>query len=98
MITSSQRARLRSMAQNINPIFQIGKNGIGDNQLLDISLALDLHELVKISVLRNAETDAKTVLNAICGLTGAEPVTAIGNKIVIYRRSPRDDIEHIDLN
>ncbi len=86
------------MAQNINPIFQIGKNGIGDNQILDISLALDLHELVKISVLRNAETDAKTVLNAICGLTGAEPVTAIGNKIVIYRRSPRDDIEHIDLN
>ena len=73
MITSSQRARLRSMAQNINPIFQIGKNGIGDNQILDISLALDLHELVKISVLRNAETDAKTVLNAICGLTGAEP-------------------------
>lgn len=98
MITSSQRARLRSMAQNINPIFQIGKNGIGDNQILDISLALDLHELVKISVLRNADTDAKTVLNAICGLTGAEPVTAIGNKIVIYRRSPRDEIEHIDLN
>lgn len=98
MITSSQRARLRSMAQNINPIFQIGKNGIGDNQILDISLALDLHELVKISVLRNAETDAKTVLNAICGLTGAEPVTAIGNKIVIYRRSHRNDIEHIDLN
>lgn len=98
MITSSQRARLRSMAQNINPIFQIGKNGIGDNQILDISLALDLHELVKISILRNAETDAKTVLNAICGLTGAEPVTAIGNKIVIYRRSPRNDIEHINLN
>ena len=98
MITSSQRAKLRSMAQTINPIFQIGKNGIGDNQILDISLALDLHELVKISVLRNAETDAKTVLNAICGLTGAEPVTAIGNKIVIYRRSPRNDIEHIDLN
>ena len=97
MITSSQRAKLRSMAQSINPIFQIGKNGIGDNQILDISLALDLHELVKISVLRNAETDAKTVLNAICGLTGAEPVTAIGNKIVIYKRSTRDDVEHIEI-
>ena len=97
MITSSQRARLRSMAQQINPIFQIGKNGINDNQILDISTALDLHELIKISVLRNAETDAKTVLNASCGLTGAEPVTAIGNKVVIYRRSPRDDIEHIEI-
>ncbi len=98
MLTSSQRAKLRSMAQNLNPIFQIGKNGIGDNQIADISLALDLHELIKISVLRNAETDAKTVLNEICALTGAEPVTAIGNKVVIFRRSTRDDEEHINLN
>lgn len=90
MLTSTQRAHLRSMAQNITPIFQIGKNGIGDNQIIDISTALDLHELIKISVLRNAETDAKTVLNAICALTGAEPVTAIGNKVVIYRRSSRE--------
>ena len=82
MLTSTQRAHLRSMAQNITPIFQIGKNGIGDNQIIDISTALDLHELIKISVLRNAETDAKTVLNAICALTGAEPVTAIGNKLL----------------
>ena len=97
MLTSSQRAKLRSMAQTINPIFQIGKNGIGTQQIVDISLALDLHELIKISVLRNADTDAKTVLNAICALTGAEPVTAIGNKVVIFRRSPRDDVDHIEI-
>lgn len=97
MLTSSQRAKLRSMAQTINPIFQIGKNGIGSQQIVDISLALDLHELIKISVLRNADTDAKTVLNAICALTGAEPVTAIGNKVVIFRRSPRDDVDHIEI-
>lgn len=97
MLTSSQRAKLRSMAQSINPIFQIGKNGIGTQQIVDISLALDLHELIKISVLRNADTEAKTVLNAICALTGAEPVTAIGNKVVIFRRSPRDDVDHIEI-
>ena len=97
MLTSSQRAKLRSMAQSINPIFQIGKNGIGTQQIVDISLALELHELIKISVLRNADTDAKTVLNAICALTGAEPVTAIGNKVVIFRRSPRDDVDHIEI-
>lgn len=97
MLTSSQRAKLRSMAQSINPIFQIGKNGIGTQQIVDISLALDLHELIKISVLRNADTDAKTVLNAICALTGAEPVTAIGNKVVFFRRSPRDDVDHIEI-
>lgn len=97
MITSAQRARLRSLAQNVNPIFQIGKNGIGDNQVKDICLALELHELVKISVLRNAETPTKVALDEICRLTGAEPVTAIGNKVVIYKRSTRDDVEHIEI-
>lgn len=95
MLTSTQRAHLRSMAQNITPIFQIGKNGIGENQVKDICLALELHELIKISVLRNAETPTKVVLDEICRLTGADPVTAIGNKVVIYKRSTRDDVEHI---
>lgn len=97
MITSSQRAKLRSLAQKINPIFQIGKNGIGDNQVKDICLALELHELIKISVLRNAEADTKDMLDEICQKTGAEPVTVIGNKIVIYKRSTRDDVEHIEI-
>ncbi len=85
------------MAQTINPIFQIGKNGVGDNQVKDICLALELHELVKISVLRNAEANTKDVLDEVCQKTGAEPVTAIGNKIVIYKRSTRDDVEHIEI-
>lgn len=97
MITSSQRAKLRSLAQKINPIFQIGKNGIGDNQVKDICLALELHELIKISVLRNAEANTKDMLEEICQKTGAEPVTAIGNKIVIYKRSTRDNVEHIEI-
>lgn len=97
MINSTQRAKLRSLAQKINPIFQIGKNGIGDNQVKDICLALELHELIKISVLRNADQSAKDTLDELCKKTGAEPVTAIGNKIVLYKRSTRDDVEHIEI-
>lgn len=97
MLTSGQRAKLRSMAQKINPIFQIGKNGVGENQINDICAALELHELVKISVLRNAEAETKDMLDLVCKLTNADPVTAIGNKIVIYKRSSRDDVEHIIL-
>lgn len=97
MITSSQRARLRSLAQNINPIFQIGKNGIGDNLVKDVCDALEIHELIKISVLRNADATAKDALNELCAKTGAEPITAIGNKIVVYKRSTRDDVEHIEF-
>ena len=95
MMTNSFRERLCCMAQQIQPLFLYSKNGIGQKEIIDISTALDLHELVKISVLNDAPTDAKTFLNAICALTGAEPIASIGNEVVIYRRSSRSDIVHI---
>ena len=95
MLTSSERAKLKSIAQNLTPIFQIGKNGVGDNQVNDILDALAAHELIKISVLKSAEAPTKLVLDEVCERTGAEPVQAIGNKIVIYKRSSKDGVEHI---
>ncbi len=97
MLTSAQRAKLRGMAQKLVPIFHIGKNGVTDNMLTDLSTALDAHELIKIAVLKNAATDAKTALALLCEKLNAEPVTAIGNKLVLYRRSNREDAEHIAL-
>ncbi len=95
MLSSGERAKLKSIAQNLDPIFHIGKNGVGDNQVNDILDALSVHELIKISVLKNAETPTKLVLDEVCERTGAEPVQAIGNKIVIYKRSEKDDVVHI---
>ena len=97
MITNSQCECLKSMAQNIKPIWEISKKDIGVKEILDISIALDLHELIKISIHPNAKTNAKTFLNAICALTGAEPVNIIDNEIVIYRRSSNNNIEHIEI-
>ena len=97
MITTSQKARLCEMAQQLKPIFEIGENGIGKKEIIDISIALDSHELIKISVSRDAPNDAKTFLNAICALTGAEPVTIVENEVVIYRRSSNNDINHIEI-
>ena len=61
----------------------------------DILDALAAHELIKISVLKSAETPTKLVLDEVCERTGAEPVQAIGNKIVIYKRSNKEGVEHI---
>lgn len=97
MITTSQKARLCEMAQQLKPIFEIGNNGIGEKEIIDIAIALDSHELIKISVSRDAPVDAKTFLNAICALTGAEPVTIIENEVAIYRRSSSNDINHIEI-
>lgn len=95
MITNSQRMRLCGIAQQIKPIFQIGKDGITDKEIIDISIALNSHEIVKI-LIKGAPNDAKTFLNAICALTSAEPISANNNEVVIYRRSG-GDIKHIEI-
>ena len=97
MITNSQCERLKSMAQHTKPILEINKESIGAKEIVDVSIALDSHELIKISFHPDSKTDAKTFLNAICALTGAEPVDIADNEIVIYRRSSSDDIEHIEI-
>lgn len=93
MITNSQCERLKSMALKIKPTLEISKKDIGVKEILDISIALDLHELIKISIHHNA----KTFLNAICALTGAEPISINNNEIVVYRRSSSNNIEHIEI-
>lgn len=96
-MTSKQRATLRSMAQSIRPIFHIGKGGINDNMINDIVTALDAHELIKIDVLRSCENTAKEIIDGLAVATGAEPIQAIGGKIVLYKRSTRDNVKHIEF-
>ncbi len=95
MLTSSQRARLRGIAQNLTPIFHVGKNGMNENFVRDVCTALDVHELIKIAVLKNADVSAKDAMEELCSLTGAEPVGAIGSKFVVYRYSQKEGVEHI---
>ena len=61
MFTSKQRSNLRSLAQNIAPVTQVGKGGISENLIKSLSDALDARELIKISVLNNAESDAREI-------------------------------------
>ena len=96
MITKKQRSLLSSMGQKLEPIFQIGKNGITDVFLDELESALEKRELVKISV-RNDLLSAKEVLHEICEKIGAEPISQIGFKIVLYKQSSRKDIKHIEI-
>ena len=85
MLTSKQRAFLRGKANTIDAIFQIGKGGINDNFLSQLSDALDARELVKIKVLESSMLTSREASEAICEATGADPVQCIGTKLVIYR-------------
>lgn len=95
MITSKERKTLSGMGQKISPVFQIGKNGIGENTINEISNLLEARELIKINILNNCDNKPREIIDALCDDLQAEPVSCIGNKIVIYRRSTRDGYEHI---
>ncbi|GAA0718704.1 ribosome assembly RNA-binding protein YhbY [Clostridium malenominatum] len=87
MITSKQRSYLRSLAHNIDPIFQVGKGGVEENFLKQVDDALEARELIKISVLNNSGLEAREASDIICEELKCEGVQAIGNKFVLYRRS-----------
>ena len=95
MLTSKQRAYLRSLSNKLEPIFQVGKGGVNDNQLKQIDEALEKRELVKVHVLENALLDTRSVCNEVADALGAEPVQVIGKKFIIYKESKEN--KRIDL-
>ena len=97
-MTSKQRSKLISLAMNLSATVQIGKNGLTESVVEQISTSLEDHELVKIGVLKTADVTAKGVITEVAEALGAEPVQAIGNKIVLYRRSQKEGVEHIKLD
>lgn len=97
MFTSKQRSNLRSMAQTLSPVTQVGKGGISENLISSLSDALDARELIKVSVLNNAEDDAAETATNLAESLGAEVVEVKGKKIVLYRKSKRKDFKHIQF-
>ena len=87
MLTSKQRAYLRGLGNSCPAIMQIGKGGISENLIKTVSDALEARELVKLTVLENSGEEPRAVLDALCEALGAEGVSAVGRKIVLYRES-----------
>lgn len=87
MLTGKQRASLRAMANGIDTIFQIGKNGITEETIKQISAALEARELIKLRVLENAPMNAKEASNTLTSILGADGVSCVGNRFVLYRES-----------
>lgn len=87
MINTKQRAALRAMANQLEPIIYIGKAGITDHLVTQVDDALTARELIKGTVQENAEYTAKQALHILCERVCAEPVQAIGRKFVLYRRN-----------
>ena len=96
-MTTKQRAYLKGLAMNIDPIFQIGKGGLTTEYLDGVEEALEARELIKINVLKNCLDEPKELAYAIAENTLSEVVQVIGRKIVLYREARQPEKRKIVL-
>ena len=93
-LTSKQRAQLRGLANNIDTILIVGKEGIGDNLVQQANEALEARELIKGRVLENSLMSAREAAEALAPRTRREVVQVIGTKFVLYRPSHKKDLKN----
>ncbi len=89
MLSSKQRAFLRSMANTMDPIMQVGKGGVGEELITSVDNALEARELIKMSVLDTAPVSAREAADALEAATGADVVAVVGRRFVLYRPSKK---------
>lgn len=90
-LTSKQRAQLRGLANNIDTIVHIGKDGIGDNLIRQADDALEARELIKGKVLENSMLSTREAAEALAQATRSQVVQVIGTKFVLYRETHSKD-------
>ena len=93
MLTSKQRAELRGLANNLDTTLIVGKDGVTDAVIAEAENLLTARELIKGKVLETALMSAREVSDAICEATGADAVSCVGYKFVIYRFSEKCQAE-----
>ncbi len=89
-MNGAQRAEFRKLANTLKPIFQIGKEDIGENLIKSVDEALNKRELIKIAVLESCSLETKDAAGKLAEALGAEVIQSIGRKFVLYRKKPEE--------
>lgn len=97
MITTKQRAYLRSIANTIDPVLIIGKGPIDGDIIKQASDALRKREIIKVAILKNSSISTREACDLLCSTTGADLVQVIGNRFVIYKPSEEDPIIQLPI-
>lgn len=87
MLTGKQKRFLRAEAHHLTPIFQVGKGGVNENLIKQIEEALEVRELIKVSILDTCGEDKDEVAQRLTEGSQAELVQLIGRTIVLYKES-----------
>ena len=94
-MTSKQRAYLKSLASNLDPIFQVGKASLTPELTEAIGESFNNNELIKVAVLKNCIDDPRAIDEVVAERTHSQVVQVIGKKIVLYK--PNKDKPKIEL-
>ena len=86
MITTKQRAFLRGLGNALEPVVQVGKDGLNENLITSVQLLLQARELIKIKVLKNCELSARGVADNLSSMLNADVVQVIGAIIILYKK------------
>ncbi|HGD3435002.1 TPA: ribosome assembly RNA-binding protein YhbY [Streptococcus agalactiae] len=97
MLTSKQRAFLKSEAHSMKPIIQIGKNGLNDQIKTSVCNALDARELIKVTLLQNTDEDIHDVAEVLEDEIGCDTVLKIGRILILYKESARKENRKISV-
>lgn len=97
MLTSKERSALRSIAQTIEPVTQVGKLGVNKSLIESLDKTLEKREIIKVTVLENSGLTPKEAGEQIAEALSAEFVCATGKKLVFYRYSSSDKVKHIEF-
>ena len=97
MITSKQRAALRGMANTMQPLYQIGKEGVTPAVTAQLDDALEARELIKLRTLEASDFTARTAADEIAVRVGADVVQVIGTRFILYRQSSKKENRKIVL-
>ncbi len=95
MIDKKTRIKLRSIASTLKPTVWVGKDGFSQNVLKQIEEELFNHELIKIAMQENVTPPTEFELTEMAVKLGAEVVTVIGKKIILYKHSEKKNIKHV---
>ena len=90
MLTSKQRAYLRGLGNELEPIFQIGKGGLSEELLNQLDAALEARELIKVRVLKNCLEEPKILAEEVAQTLNGSVVQTIGRNFLLYRTASED--------
>jgi RNA-binding protein len=83
--------QLRAIGHKLKPVVTIAGKGLNENVLKEIDRALTDHEFIKIKLAVGGGDARQAVADELCKSTGAKVIQAVGNVILVLRRSSKPD-------